>query len=199
MAGFALASVLVLAVSLILAPGAPARGSLPIRELLRFQLFTMAFNLGVTLVARLDLQMLQAFLGDQARSGDYKAGQAIAALPYQAVFAITFVLFPLASGAAARDPVRIRTYARESTRYALMIAALVALCFAGAPRAAVTLLYPAEYASAGPAHARPRPRLPRVLGLLHHGRGADGGGPPAREPGARRGRRRAAERRTARS
>ena len=151
MAGFALASVLVLAVSLILAPRAQARGSLPIRELLRFQLFTMAFNLGVTLVARLDLQMLQAFLGDQARSGDYKAGQAIAALPYQAVFAITFVLFPLASGAAARDPDRIRTYARESTRYALMIAALVALGFAGAPRAAVTLLYPAEYASAGPA------------------------------------------------
>ena len=183
MGGFALASVLVARReprrSRRVEPGT---GRFPSRELISFQVFTMAFNLGVTLVARLDLQLLQAFLGEGARSGDYKAAQAIATIPYQAVFAITFVLFPLVSGAAARDPARVRTYTAESTRYALIIAALVALCFAGAPRAAVTLLYPAEYASAGARAARPRPRLPRVLALLHHDRGADGGGPPAREP-----------------
>jgi len=150
MAGFALASVLVVAVSLAVAPRGTRHGTLSVRELIAFQIFTMAFNLGVTLVARLDLQLLQAFLGEGARAGDYKAAQAIATIPYQAVFAITFVLFPLVSGAAARDPDKVRTYAVESTRYAMIIAALVALCFAGAPRAAVTFLYPAEYASAGP-------------------------------------------------
>jgi O-antigen/teichoic acid export membrane protein len=147
--GFALASAATLALSLALAPREPLRGRLSVGELLRFQAFTMVFNLLVTLVARFDLQLLQAFRRDAGESGDYKAAQAIATIPYQAVFAITFVLFPLVSGAAARDPARVRSYTREATRYALIIASLVALCWAGAPRAAVTLLYPPEYASAG--------------------------------------------------
>ena len=70
----------------------------------------MVFNLVVTLVARLDLQILRHSSGDERARGEYKAAQAIATIPYQAVFAITFVLFPLVSGAAARDPERIRTY-----------------------------------------------------------------------------------------
>jgi O-antigen/teichoic acid export membrane protein len=149
--GFAVASVLILVVSLVLAPREPLRGRLPVRELLSFQLFTMVFNLLVTLIARLDLQILQRFATDRAQSGDYRSAQALATIPYQAVFAITFVLFPLVSGAGAQDPARVRTYTGESTRYSLIIAALIAMCFAGAPEAAVTLLYPAEYASAGPA------------------------------------------------
>lgn len=148
--GFAAASVLVLLASLVLAPREPLRGHLAVMDLFRFQFLTMAFNGLVTMVAKIDQQLLQKLSGDLSLGGEYKAAQLLATVPYQAVFAITFVLFPLVSGAAGRETERMRGYIRETSRYALILASMITLCFASAPERAITLLFKPEYAPAAP-------------------------------------------------
>jgi O-antigen/teichoic acid export membrane protein len=149
--GFAAAAAIALGLSILRAPREPLRGHLAVSELFKFQLFTMVLNLVVTLVAKMDQQLLFGMTGDDALAGEYRAAQAFATIPYQAVFAITFVLFPLVSGAAAKDPERLRRTIPETARYALIIASSIALCFAAAPERAIMLLYKASYApAAGP-------------------------------------------------
>lgn len=156
-AGFAAASFAVLAAALLMSPPAPATtAKSPVAELFRFQIFTMILSGLVTWVTQADLQLLNAFSpGDNATveriAGEYRAAQLFATIPYQAVFAITFVLFPLISGLAQGETEKLRRYVHQTTKYALIIAVAVASCFVAAPGRALRLLYGPEYETAAPA------------------------------------------------
>ncbi len=156
-AGFAAASFAVLAAALILSPPAPpTTAKAPVSELFRFQIFTMILSGLVTWVTQADIQLLNAYSpGDNAAveriAGEYRAAQLFATIPYQAVFAITFVLFPLVSGLAQGETEKLRRYVHQTTKYALIIAVAVASCFVAAPGRALRLLYGPEYETAAPA------------------------------------------------
>lgn len=150
--GFAVAAFLVMLVAFLLSGRPKGPGSLSVRELLGFQAFTMLFTFVATGVARGDLQVLKILLkgesGVDRLAAEYAAAQAFATIPYQAVFAITFILFPLVSGAAGRDSARMKTYILQTTRYSGIIAALVASLFVACPSRTITVLFPDNYAPA---------------------------------------------------
>jgi stage V sporulation protein B len=85
-------------------------------------------------------------------SGVYGAMQNIARLPYQAVIAITFVIFPIISRSTFEgDRAASRLYIRQTLRYSLiLVASMVAVLIADRD-ALVFALYPDEYASGGDA------------------------------------------------
>ena len=156
--GFATAGWLVLALALLISPRAPA-ATAPVRvgTLFAFQSMTMILSGLVTWVTQADLQLLNV-LGTldadaMARlSGEYRAAQLFATIPYQAVFAITFILFPLVSG--LKDSEALKATIRGTSKYALLIAAPVVGGFIGAPSRAVGLLYGPEYAAPAAAPLR---------------------------------------------
>jgi O-antigen/teichoic acid export membrane protein len=156
-AGFAAASFAVLAMSLWMTPPAPKTDAVvAAKDLFRFQIFTMLLAGLVTWVTQADLQLLNRYSPGDATAveriaGEYRAAQLFATIPYQAVFAITFILFPLVSGLAAGETEKLRGYVRQTTKYALIIATAIAACFVAAPVRAVRVLYGVEYEPAGPA------------------------------------------------
>lgn len=155
-AGFATAAGVTMVFAFFVSGRREVRGHLAVGELLRFQVFTMAFTFVTTFIARADLQILKAFTPGEAdavnvATGDYYGAQQFSAIPYQLVFAITFVLFPLVSGAAGRDQNALRGYIANTTRYASLIAAIVVALFVSCPQRTITILFPPDYASASEA------------------------------------------------
>lgn len=155
-AGFATAAGVTMVFAFFISGRREARGHLAVSELLRFQVFTMAFTFVTTFIARADLQILKAFTPGSGEAvdyatGDYYGAQQFSAIPYQLVFAITFVLFPLVSGAVGRDDNALRTYIGNTTRYASIIAGIVVALFVSCPQRTITILFPPDYATAAPA------------------------------------------------
>jgi O-antigen/teichoic acid export membrane protein len=155
-AGFALASIGVLVASLLLSPPAPATDArVASSELFKFQAWTMALGGLIAWVTQADLQLLSAFTEGAKEikdklAGEYRAAQLFATIPYQAVFAITFVLFPLVSGIKEGDFATMRRYVAQTTKYAAVVATMIAACFAGAPERALRILYGVEYEVGAP-------------------------------------------------
>ena len=82
-----------------------------------------------------------------ALAGNYEALRTIALLPYQALLVITFVVFPLVSRSTfAEDREATRLYVTQTLRYALMIAAAMAVVLAARPLAILGILYKPAYA-----------------------------------------------------
>lgn len=163
--GFAAAGWSVLALGLFLTPRTPtATQQTPVIKLFAFQAMTMLLSGLVTWVTQADLQLLNLLSDASAAakerfSGEYRSAQLFATIPYQAVFAITFILFPLVSG--MKDTDALRRTIRGTSKYALLIAAPIVGGFAGAPSRTIGLLYGEEYAA--PAAA---PMRILVLGYL---------------------------------
>ena len=152
--GFALASLLVLVLGYAVSGRAKGKGSIGVGELFSFQAVTMVSASLSTWLLRGDQQLLQSMLKDrpdvEILSGWYGAAMLMATIPYQAVFAITFVLFPLVSGTAVEDKKTMSNYIVQTTRYAAMIAMMIVAVFVAAPDRALTLVFKAEYAAAAP-------------------------------------------------
>ncbi len=156
--GFAAAGWSALALGLFITPRAPvATEKTPVARLFIFQSLTMVLSGLVTWVTQADLQLLN-WLGtvDSASmerlSGEYRAAQLFATIPYQAVFAITFILFPLVSG--LRDAEGLRRTIQGTSKYALLIAAPIVGGFAGAPARTIGLLFGEEYSAPAAAPMR---------------------------------------------
>ena len=151
-AGFAAAALCVLLLGRFMAGPAKGPGETRVKTLFAFQTFTMAFTGVATAVTRGDLQVLKLALqgtpGVDVAAGEYTAAQQFSTIPYQMVFAITLVLFPLVSAHAGRDHDRIRLYIRQTTRYASMIAMAIVCLFVACPERTLTILYRQEYATA---------------------------------------------------
>jgi stage V sporulation protein B len=171
-AGFLGAAMLILPISL-LAVGLRA-GSLAGFDTRRFLAF--AFQLALYLVLlnllmTVDLFLLKRYAVDLHRaqqggvaasaealaelangtSGLYFAAQNFSRLPYQAVIAVTFVIFPLVSKATFENNLdQARSYIETTLRYSLVAVAAMAVIFIGVPDGVLALVMKPVYGRAAP-------------------------------------------------
>jgi stage V sporulation protein B len=84
------------------------------------------------------------------QNGYYAAVQNLARLPYQAIIAATFVVFPLVSRSTFTDDRdTTRRYVQITTRYSLIFAMALAVVMAANPSDVLGLVYAADYAQLG--------------------------------------------------
>jgi stage V sporulation protein B len=84
------------------------------------------------------------------QNGYYAAVQNLARLPYQAIIAATFVVFPLVSRSTfTEDRETTRRYVEVTTRYALIFAMAIAVVMAANPSDFLGLVYAPDYAQLG--------------------------------------------------
>lgn len=85
-------------------------------------------------------------------AGYYRAAQLFAFVPYQLVLAMTMVIFPLVTrAAAAADKERLRVVIAQALRATLLLLAAIAAPVAGAADGIMRLAYPSEYLAGVPA------------------------------------------------
>ena len=81
------------------------------------------------------------------QTGFYGAVQNVARIPYQLILAVTYVIFPLISKSTFdNDLDKTRGYVRNTMRYSLVVAALLAAVLAARPESTMRLFYKPEYA-----------------------------------------------------
>lgn len=143
-------------------PGAPSTtgDSSSGRRLLVFLVANLAYTFVLNLAMRVDLFVLKRLSADAASAtselsnalaGAYNLVVNIARLPYQAVIAIAFVIFPLLSRATYENDLEAtRAWLRNTMRYALLLVGAFATVLAGAGPDLLRPLYP-DYAAAGSA------------------------------------------------
>jgi stage V sporulation protein B len=84
------------------------------------------------------------------QNGYYAAVQNLARLPYQAIIAATFVVFPLVSRSTFTEDREItRRYVEITTRYSLIFAMALAVVMAANPSDVLGLVYAHDYAELG--------------------------------------------------
>jgi stage V sporulation protein B len=84
------------------------------------------------------------------QNGYYAAVQNLARLPYQAIIAATFVVFPLVSRSTfTEDRDATRRYIEVTTRYSLIFAMAIAVVMAANPADILGLVYAPDYAQLG--------------------------------------------------
>jgi stage V sporulation protein B len=84
------------------------------------------------------------------QNGYYAAVQNLARLPYQAIIAATFVVFPLVSRSTfTEDRETTRRYVEITTRYSLIFAMALAVVMAANPVDVLGLVYAPDYAQLG--------------------------------------------------
>ncbi|MBI2893867.1 MAG: oligosaccharide flippase family protein [Deltaproteobacteria bacterium] len=87
-----------------------------------------------------------------AQAGYYKAAQAFALIPYQAILSVAFVLFPLVSRATFdKDIEATRKYVANALRFSLILVVGGAAVFASRPAEVIGLVFPPAYRVAAPA------------------------------------------------
>lgn len=116
----------------------------------------------VNLLLRTDLLMIKAFSGHVATAGvskaasasvlsaHYAAAQMFAFLPYQALIALSMVVFPLvADAAASKHKDRMRDTANGALRFALLFGTGLAAVLAAQPAGVIDVVYPEAYRTGG--------------------------------------------------
>jgi O-antigen/teichoic acid export membrane protein len=146
----------------------PVQGAFPARRFLQFDALLLLYTFVLNLVLMLDLYLLAGIVPRLAAShgldtgavalvseklaGQYKAIQQLAFIPYQAVLAIAFVVFPLISKATFdQDEEKARGYVRQTMRFAAIFITGFAVVFFALPEQAARLMFPPEYAIIAPA------------------------------------------------
>ncbi len=146
----------------------PVSGSFPAKRFLQFDTILLVYTFVLNLVLMLDLYLLAgivprlaaeaglspsaAALLNEARAGQYKAVQQLAFIPYQAVLALAFVVFPLVSKATFdQDEEKARGYVRQTMRFTAVLVTGLAAVFFALPEQAARLMFPPEYAVIAPA------------------------------------------------
>lgn len=163
--GFVLAAALILVASALWV-GLPAAGtkSFPSREIWRFMVLILVYHAALNLVMRVDLFMLKRYVGDlvgaapdaakvaSAYAGYYFSAQSLAFIPYQAVLAIAFVIFPLVSRTTFESDVEAtRAYIRQTVRLSLVFVAGVGCVFVANPAEVIYVPYMTAHRVGGPA------------------------------------------------
>lgn len=162
--GFALASVVITAVALGVVRRSPSTpGALGAPKGARFAVEywgffapVLLYQLALNMVMQADVLVMQAVLAREAGAtreavkgliGVYKSVQNFAFLPYQLLIAVTFVLFPVVSKAAAAGDVETtRGMLRGALRFAVILLGLMLSVIAGAPHAVLEVVYRREFA-----------------------------------------------------
>jgi len=165
--GFLLTAVLIAIVAAI-ASRRPVVGSFPAKRFLQFDTLLLLYTFILNLVLMLDLYLLAGLVPrlaveagvdpaavaiiNESRAGQYKAVQQLAFIPYQAVLALAFVVFPLISKATFdQDEEKARGYVRQTMRFAGIFLTAIAVVLFALPEHAARLMFPPEYAIIAPA------------------------------------------------
>ena len=154
--GFTLASLLVLALSIVFViisrPADSGGGAGPLPRMASFAAVLAVFTAGVNLLQGFDLFVLKNLATTPAMEdavGFYSSAALIARVPYSMMNAVSLVMFPLiATLHAARDEAEISRHVGGTARIsALLLAFMSSVCASAAPEVQ-RLLFPAAYASA---------------------------------------------------
>lgn len=155
------------AIILVLSAGwvrMPRRGSgtFALGPIWRFMALLFIYHGALNLILRADLFLLKRFVAGLASSaadpahvastfaGYYGTAQSLAFLPYQAILAVAFVVFPLVSRATfEQDVATTQSYIRQTLRLSLVFVAGVGAVLMANPEAVINLPYPATYRPAG--------------------------------------------------
>jgi O-antigen/teichoic acid export membrane protein len=165
--GFLLTAVIIAVVAGV-ASRQPVNGHFAAKRFLQFDTLLLLYTFILNLVLMLDLYLLAgivprlaaeagltpsaAALLNEARAGQYKAVQQLAFIPYQAVLALAFVVFPLVSKATFdQDEEKARSYVRQTMRFTAVLVTGLAVVFFALPEQAARLMFPPEYAVIAPA------------------------------------------------
>jgi stage V sporulation protein B len=162
--GFAAASVAITLVAtavVLRSPKSESESKAPLglafaREYAGFFAPVLVYQLALNMVLQADVLVIQAVLARQAGAtlealkglvGVYKSVQNFAFLPYQLLIAVTFVLFPVVSKAAAEGDVETtRLMLRGALRFAFVVLGMMLSVIAGAPQAVLRIAYRPEFA-----------------------------------------------------
>jgi O-antigen/teichoic acid export membrane protein len=156
-AGFVAASMIIVAVSAVVLGVRDLRGGVSPWEIARFVFPVMAYLILVNLAMFADLFLLKRIagealgLGAEAASevaGSYGPVQQIARVTYQALLAVTFVVFPLVSKSTFEaDQEATRGYVRTTMRYSLIMGVAIAVVLVALPGPVLAVLFPPEFQS----------------------------------------------------
>jgi O-antigen/teichoic acid export membrane protein len=163
--GFVAAAMAILILSALWV-GLPRRvEGFPRREIwsLMGQLFV--YTLALNLIMRVDLFLVKRFAAElsgapveeaakvaSAYAGYYGTAQSLAFIPYQAILAVAFVIFPLVSRSTFENDLQTtQAYVRQTLRLSLLFVAGVAVVFMANPEAVINVVYQSKYRIGGPA------------------------------------------------
>jgi len=157
--GFVLAAAAILAASIVVVGVRPVQDKPSAREYLGFLAPVAVYLAILNVLMFVDLWLLARLVslgaehagrapGEAAAIanravGAYNAALQIARLPYQAILAVTFVLFPLVSQATFSDDAgRTRGYVAKAMRLSLLVVVAAAVAVAARPDALLAFLFP---------------------------------------------------------
>jgi O-antigen/teichoic acid export membrane protein len=163
--GFICAAVIIGIAAAAVTRKTPGDASFDGRKFGSFAWVIIVYTFILNLVMMVDIYVLSGFVPDLARAagmqtneitewmkiqaGQYKAAQQLAFIPYQAVIAIAFVVFPLVSRVASEsDEVMAKRYISRALRFTLI---LIASVFGAVSEGALHLVFPPGYEVAAPA------------------------------------------------
>ena len=154
--GFTLASLLVLALSIVFViisrPADSGGGAGPLPRMASFAAVLAVFTAGVNLLQGFDLFVLKNLATTPAMEdavGFYSSAALIARVPYSMMNAVSLVMFPLiATLHAARDEAEISRHVGGTARISALLLAFMSSVGASAAPEVQRLLFPAAYASA---------------------------------------------------
>jgi len=152
--GFSATAALILVPAFLLLGRMPPGGAASLRELVGFQVPIFGYTLALYLFLGLDLFSVKALIVDSPEAADrlaglYTAAQYMGQLPYTAIVAVTFVVFPMISRATfVSDREAASSYVRTTLRYSALVLVLLAALLSADAGPALRFFYPAEYAEA---------------------------------------------------
>ncbi|MEW5821785.1 MAG: oligosaccharide flippase family protein [Cyanobacteriota bacterium] len=144
--GFGLAALLVVVISIIVVKSkANVKGDFPISKLLVFQGTIIFFTLIINMLLQADLVLVKKFT-DNFSTGIYSAALQLARIPYQAITAVTFVIFPLISESTfSQDTERTKMYIHNTLRFSLMLISILVVLFGSTAKGTLLFLYTDKY------------------------------------------------------
>jgi stage V sporulation protein B len=164
--GFVSAAFIILVVSVVVVRLPRGEARFPAREIWMFMLQLFVYTFALNMIMRVDLFLLKRLVGElsgltdvvaraelaSAFSGYYGTAQSLAFIPYQAILAVAFVIFPLVSRSTFEDDLATtQAYVRQTLRLSLIFVVGVAVVFMANPEAVIAVPYPAKYRIGGPA------------------------------------------------
>jgi O-antigen/teichoic acid export membrane protein len=141
-------------------------GRFPAARIWSFMAQLFVYTLALNLIMRVDLFLLKRFAADLSGAADAAAGAKIAStysafystaqlfafIPYQAILAVAFVIFPLISRTTFEgDRAATQSYIRQTLRLSLIFVAGLAVVFMANPEAVIGVPYQPQYRVGGPA------------------------------------------------
>ena len=163
--GFVGAALVILVVSALWVRLPRGQERFPKLRLAGFMVRLFVYTLALNATMRVDLFLLKrnavelvTATGDAAAraasalAGYYGTAQSLAFIPYQAILAVAFVVFPLVSRSTfEQDRGATQAYIRQTLRLSLVFVCGVATVFIANPEAVIVVPYQARYVAGAPA------------------------------------------------